>query len=98
MAKKKQTPKGGKMKAAAGKAMLTKGLAASDVSPEDALTVLIDILSNDPIWKENGDVKVLCKMVGAHIINLKAEIDSLSSELKSCRSDIDKALTALGCI
>jgi hypothetical protein len=98
MAKKKQAATGGRAKAAAGKAILTKGLSASDVSPEDALTVLIDILSNDPIWKENGDVKVLCKMVGAHIIALNAEVDSLSSEVESYRSDIDKALTALGCV
>lgn len=91
MAKKKQTVKKGKMKASAGKAVLTKGLSASDVSPEDALTVLIDILSNDPIWDKNGDVKILCKMVGAHIIGLKADVEDY-------RSDIDKALVALGCV
>jgi hypothetical protein len=98
MAKKKQTATGGRAKAAAGKALLTKRLSASDVSPEDALTVLIDTLSNNPIWKENQYVKVLCKMVGAHIIALDAEVDSLSTEVEDHRSDIDKALTALGCI
>ena len=91
MAKKKQTTTKGKGKAAAGRAMLTKGLSATDVSPEDALTVLIDILSNDPIWEKNGDVKILCKMIGAHIIGLKADVEDY-------RHDIDKALVALGCV
>lgn len=98
MAKKKQTASGGRAKAAAGKALSIKRLPASDVSPEDALTVLIDTLSNNPIWKENEYVKVLCKMVGAHIIALDMEVESLSSEIDDYRSDIDKALTALGCI
>ena len=43
-------------------------------------------------------MKVLCKMVGAHIIELDMEVESLSSEIDDYRSDIDKALTALGCI
>lgn len=98
MAKKKQNKTTGKAKAAAGKAILTKGLSASDVTPEDALTVLIDILSNDPIWKTNGDVKILCKMVGSHIIMLQDGNNMLTADIKQLHSDIDKALVALGCV
>lgn len=65
------------------------GLVPAD--PADALTVLIDVLSNDPIWTNNTDVRILCKMVGAHIIGQQDEI----AELKI---SIDDALKALGCV
>ena len=78
------------------KKMVTKRVAPkvtniNDVPVEEALTVLIDILSQQPIWDEDPRVKVLCKMVGAHIINLTDENDRY-------RNDIEKALNALGCV
>lgn len=91
MAKKKQATAKSKGNKSAGRAIPAKRLSATAVSPEDALTALIDILSSNPIWEKNGDVKILCKMVGAHIISLEADADEL-------RANIDKALVALGCV
>jgi hypothetical protein len=73
------------------KRVAPKATNINDVTVEESLEVLIDILSQHPIWSEDLRVKVLCKMVGAHIIDLIDENDQY-------RNNIDKALNALGCV
>ena len=47
-----------------------------DINEETALTILIDILSNTPLWQKDPNVKICCKVIGAKIINLEAKIDA----------------------
>jgi hypothetical protein len=47
-----------------------------EITEENALAVLIDILSNHPIWQKDPNVKICCKVVGAKIINLETKIDA----------------------
>jgi hypothetical protein len=47
-----------------------------EITDENALTVLIDILSNQPIWQKDPNVKICCKVIGARIINLETKIDA----------------------
>lgn len=47
-----------------------------EIDEENALTVLIDILSNTPIWQKDPNVKICCKFVGSKIINLQTKIDN----------------------
>lgn len=47
-----------------------------EITEENALTVLIDILSNTPLWQKDPNVKICCKVVGAKIINLETKIDA----------------------
>ena len=46
-----------------------------EITPDNALTILIDILNNTPIWEKDIRVKVCCKAVGAKIIDLQTKID-----------------------
>jgi hypothetical protein len=52
-----------------------------EITEENALTVLIDILNNHPIWQKDPNVKICCKVVGAKIINLETKIDAAISIL-----------------
>jgi hypothetical protein len=52
-----------------------------EITEENALTVLIDILSNTPLWQKDPNVKICCKAVGAKIINLETKIDAAISIL-----------------
>ena len=45
------------------------------ITPDNALTILVDILSNTLIWDKNIRVKVCCKAIGAKIIDLQTKID-----------------------
>lgn len=54
-----------------------------DITPENALTVLIDILSNAPIWQKDQNVRICCKAIGAKIIELETKIDNAVAILKS---------------
>jgi hypothetical protein len=54
-----------------------------EINEENALTVLIDILSNHPIWQKDPNVKICCKVVGAKIINLETKIEGAISVLIS---------------
>ena len=47
-----------------------------DINEETALTILIDILSNTPLWQKDPNVKICCKVIGAKIINLETKIDA----------------------
>jgi hypothetical protein len=47
-----------------------------DINEETALTVLIDILSNTPLWQKDPNVKICCKAIGAKIIILETKIDA----------------------
>jgi hypothetical protein len=47
-----------------------------EITEENALTVLIEILSNTPLWQKDPNVKICCKVVGAKIINLETKIDA----------------------
>jgi hypothetical protein len=47
-----------------------------EITDENALTVLIDILSNQPIWQKDPNVKICCTVIGARIINLETKIDA----------------------
>jgi hypothetical protein len=46
-----------------------------DITPDNALTILIDILDKAPIWEKNPNVKICCKAIGAKIIELQTKID-----------------------
>ena len=46
-----------------------------EITPDNALTILIDILNNTPIWEKDIRVKVCCKVIGAKIIDLQTKID-----------------------
>ena len=46
-----------------------------EITEETAFTVLVDILSNTPLWQKDPNVKICCKVIGAKIINLQAKID-----------------------
>jgi hypothetical protein len=52
-----------------------------DIDEETALTILIDILSNTPLWQKDPNVKICCKVIGAKIINLETKIDAAVSVL-----------------
>lgn len=47
-----------------------------DIDEDTALTILIDILSNTPLWQKDPNVKICCKAIGAKIINLETKIDA----------------------
>lgn len=47
----------------------------TEIDENNALTVLIDILSNTPLWQKDPNVKICCKAIGAKIINLQTKID-----------------------
>ena len=46
-----------------------------DITPDNALTILIDILDKKPIWENEPNVKICCKAIGAKIIGLQTKID-----------------------
>jgi hypothetical protein len=46
-----------------------------DITPDNALTILIDILDKKPIWEKEPNVKICCKAIGAKIIGLQTKID-----------------------
>lgn len=52
-----------------------------EITEENALTILIDILSNQPIWQKDPNVKICCKTIGAKIINLETKIEGAVSVL-----------------
>jgi len=54
-----------------------------DITPENALTVLVDILSNTPLWQKDQNVRICCKAIGAKIIGLETKIENAVSVLKS---------------
>jgi len=54
-----------------------------EITEENALTVLIDILGNHPIWQKDPNVKICCKVIGAKIINLETKIEGAVSVLLS---------------
>ena len=52
-----------------------------EIDQDNALTVLVDILSNTPLWQKDPNVKICCKVIGAKIINLETKIDGAVSVL-----------------
>lgn len=54
-----------------------------DITPENALTALIEILSNSAIWQKDPNIRVCCKAIGARIIELETKIDNAVAVLKS---------------
>ena len=52
-----------------------------EITEENALTILIDILGNQPIWQKDPNVKICCKTIGAKIINLETKIEGAVSVL-----------------
>ena len=52
-----------------------------DINEETALTILVDILSNTPLWQKDPNVKICCKVIGAKIINLETKIEGAVSVL-----------------
>jgi hypothetical protein len=51
------------------------------ITEDNALTILIDILSNHPIWVKEPRVKICCKVVGAVIIEEKTKIENAIAAL-----------------
>ncbi len=47
-----------------------------EINEENALSTLIDILSENGLWDKNQDVKVCCKFIGAKIIELETKIQA----------------------
>jgi hypothetical protein len=54
-----------------------------EITPENALTVLIDILSQTALWQKDPNVRICCKAIGAKIIELDTKIENAISVLKS---------------
>ena len=54
-----------------------------EITPENALTVLIDILSQTALWQKDPNVRICCKAIGAKIIALDTKIENAISVLKS---------------
>jgi hypothetical protein len=52
-----------------------------NIDEDTALAILIDILSNTPLWQKDPNVKICCKAIGAKIINLETKIDGAVSVL-----------------
>ena len=52
-----------------------------NIDEDTALVILIDILSNTPLWQKDPNVKICCKAIGAKIINLETKIDGAVSVL-----------------
>jgi hypothetical protein len=52
-----------------------------DMTPDNALTFLVEILDKEPIWENNPNVKIACGMVGAKIIELQTKIENAIEEL-----------------
>ena len=53
-----------------------------DITPDNALTILIDILDKKPIWEKEPNVKICCKAIGAKIIGLQTKIDDVVTILQ----------------
>jgi len=49
---------------------------SDEITPDNALTILVDILSNTPMWNKDPNVKICCKAIGAKIIDLQTKIDN----------------------
>jgi hypothetical protein len=45
-----------------------------EINEETALTVLTEILSNDPIWENNPDVRICIKFIGSRQIDADTRI------------------------
>jgi hypothetical protein len=54
-----------------------------DITPDNALTALIEILSNSAIWQKDPNIRICCKAIGARIIELETKIDNAVAVLKS---------------
>lgn len=54
-----------------------------EITEDNALTVLIDILGNHPIWDKEPNVKICCKVIGAKIINLQTKIEDAVNVLQA---------------
>ena len=53
-----------------------------EITPENALTVLVDILSNTALWQKDPNIRICCKTIGARIIGLETKIDNAVAILK----------------
>lgn len=53
-----------------------------DINEETALSVLIEILSQEGIWDKNQDVRLCCKYIGAKKIELETRIEAAVNILK----------------
>lgn len=51
------------------------------IHEDNALPILIDILSNYPIWQKEPRVKICCKVIGARMLEQDAKIDGAISIL-----------------
>lgn len=47
-----------------------------EITPDTALTVLVDILDKTALWQKDPNIKICCKMIGAKIIDLQTRIDN----------------------
>jgi hypothetical protein len=56
---------------------------ASEITPDTALTILVDTLDKLPIWEKDPNVKICCKMIGAKIIGLQTNIDDAITILQA---------------
>lgn len=54
-----------------------------EITPDNALTILVEILSNTALWNKDPNVRICCKAIGAKIIDLQTKIDSAVSILQS---------------
>ena len=47
-----------------------------EINEETALSVLIEILSENGIWDKNQDIRTCCKYIGANKIELETKIEA----------------------
>jgi hypothetical protein len=53
------------------------------ITEENALTILIDILSQRPVWEKEPRVKICCKVIGAVIIKQNTKIENALAALNA---------------
>lgn len=57
-----------------------------EITEDNALTVLVDILGHAAIWKKDPNVKVCCKFIGAKIIGLETKVSDAVTILKATKA------------
>ena len=55
----------------------------TDITPDNALTILVDTLDKLPIWQKDPTLKICCKCIGAKIIGLQTKIDNATAALQA---------------
>jgi hypothetical protein len=53
-----------------------------EITPDNALTVLIQTLRETPLWEKDPNVRICCTMIGGKLIDLQYRIDTAVAALR----------------